>query len=64
MKIRILQTLPIENPPKCGSVHEVTRTEKEPPRYRRTKMYFIEINGREIGVYPRECERVMESEDE
>lgn len=55
MKIKITDVLPIVNPPEVGSVHTVTRRETEPPRNRRTKMYYIEVGKREIGVYPREC---------
>ncbi len=62
MKIRITRSLPISNPPTVGSIHEVIRVETEPPRYKRTRMYFIEIGGREIGVYPHECEKTRESE--
>ena len=60
MKIKITSVLPIEYPPTVGSVYEVTRIETEPPRNKRTKMYFIKVNGREIGVYPRECEKMTE----
>lgn len=63
MKIKITSVLPIENPPTIGSVHEVTRIETEPPRHKRTRMYFIEVNGREIGVYPRECEKVFNEDN-
>ena len=41
MKIKITDVLPIVNPPEVGSVHTVTRRETEPPRNRRTKMYYI-----------------------
>lgn len=60
MKIKITDVLPIVNPPEVGSIHTVTRRETEPPRNRRTKMYYIEVNGREIGVYPRECKVIEE----
>lgn len=43
MKIKITDVLPIVNPPEVGSVHTVTRRETEPPRNRRTKMYYIEV---------------------
>ena len=58
MKIKITDVLPIVNPPEVGSIH--TRRETEPPRNRRTKMYYIEVNEREIGVYPRECKVIEE----
>ena len=46
MKIKITDVLPIVNPPEVGSVHTVTRRETEPPRNRRTKMYYIEVGKR------------------
>ena len=53
MKIKITDVLPIVNPPEVGSVHTVTRRETEPPRNRRTKMYYIEVGknfpGRPLG---------------
>ena len=55
MKIKITDVLP-----EVGSVHTVTRRETEPPRNRRTKMYYIEVGKREIGVYPRECKVIEE----
>ena len=60
MKIKITDVLPIVNPPEVGSVHTVTRRETEPPRNRRTKMYYIEVGKREIGVYTRECKVIEE----
>ena len=60
MKIKITDVLPIVNPPEVGSVHTVTRRETEPPRNRRTKMYYIEVGKREIGVYPSECKVIEE----
>ena len=59
-EIKITDVLPIVNPPEVGSVHTVTRRETEPPRNRRTKMYYIEVGKREIGVYPRECKVIEE----
>lgn len=64
MKIKITNEIPVSSPPEVGSVHEVTRIEYEPPRYKRTKMYFIKHKGEEIGVFPRECETVKEEEKE
>lgn len=60
MKIKITDVLPIVNPPEVGNVHTVTRRETEPPRNRRTKMYYIEVGKRGIGVYPRECKVIEE----
>lgn len=59
MKIRITVPIPVQNPPAVGTVHEVIRTEYEPPRYKRTKLYFINYNGQETGIYPHECEKVV-----
>lgn len=64
MKIKIINKIPVQNPPEVGSVHEVIKTEYEPPRHKRTKMYFIKYKGEEIGVFPHECERVYEEEQE
>lgn len=65
MKIKITDVLPIVNPPEVGSVHTVTRRETEPPRNRRTKMYYIEVGKREIGVNTKrmQSDRRVESED-
>ena len=65
MKIKITDVLPIVNPPEVGSIHTVTRRETEPPRNRRTKMYYIEVNGREIGGISKrmQSDRRVESED-
>nr|DAY50244.1 MAG TPA: hypothetical protein [Caudoviricetes sp.] len=62
MKIKITQRIPIANPPEIGSIHEVTKVDYEPPRNRRTRMYHIDCDGRDVGVYPRECEKVSEEE--
>lgn len=64
MKIKITERLPIANPPEVGSIHEVIRRETELPRHKRTRLYFIKVGGREIGVYPHECERIWEQESE
>lgn len=64
MKIKIKNEIPVLNPPEVGSVHEVIKIEYEPPRYKRTKMYFIKHKGEEIGVFPCECEKVIEEEKE
>lgn len=61
MKIKITKRLPIANPPEIGSVHEVTRRETEPPRHKRTRLYFIKVDGREVGVYLHECEVVHDA---
>ena len=58
MKIKITDVLPIVNPPEVGSVHTVTR--KRQNTKQRTKMYYIEVGKREIGVYPRECKVIEE----
>lgn len=65
MKIKITDVLPIVNPPEVGSVHTVTRRETEPPRSRRTKMYYIEVGKREIGGISKrvQSDRRVESED-
>ena len=60
MKIKITDVLPIANPPEVGSVHTVTRRETEPPRNRRTKMYYIEVCKSEKGEYPKEFKVIEE----
>lgn len=62
MKIKITQEIPIANPPKIGSIHEVTKVDYEPPRNKRTRMYHIDYDGRDVGVYSRECEKVLEED--
>lgn len=59
LKIRITKSLPIEKRlsdlAPVGSVHEVVRVDKS----RWTKLYFIIVDGQEVGVYQREeCEVV------
>lgn len=65
MKIKITDVLPIVNPPEAGSVHTVTRRETEPPRNRRTKMYYIEVGKKgNRGISKRvQSDRRVESED-
>ena len=65
MKIKITDVLPIVNPPEVGSVHTVTRRETEPPRNRRTKMYYIGSQWkRNRGISKRvQSDRRVESED-
>ena len=64
MKIKITKRLPIANPPEVGSLHGVIRRGTGPQRHKRTRLYFIKVDGREVGVYPHECERVWEQESE
>lgn len=50
MKIRIKERIPVQNPPEVGTVHEVVRVEYEPPRHKRTRLYFKDYNGVETGI--------------
>lgn len=63
MKIKIKQQIPTENPPKVGEIYEITRIERE-HRVRKQrnerKIYFIELDGVEVGIYEHECEIVEE----
>lgn len=58
MKIKITKELPVaENVrPEVGSVHEVIGKTAAPMRF----MYFIQMDGAQIGVEPSECEVVEE----
>ena len=59
MKIRITQELPLEEKFRklapVGSMHDVVRIKDD----RRPALYFIVLDGEEVGVYQRdECEVV------
>ena len=55
-KIRITADIPVAegNRPKIGSTYEVNSEEEKRGR----RIYFITVNGSEVGVYDNECEVV------
>lgn len=55
MKIRITEEIPTAIKPKVGKIYEVTRTEE---RKRCGTIYFINVQGEEIGILGREMEVV------
>lgn len=64
MKIKVTKPIPVQNPPKIGTVHEVTKIKYEPQRSKRTELYLINYDGAETGIYPHECEVVRERTEE
>lgn len=62
MKIRIKRHIPVEERcrPIVGETYEVIREE----RGSTGNIFFIEVNGQEVGVFKRgECEVVPEAEE-
>lgn len=59
-RIRITVDIPVAegNRPKIGSTYEVNSEETQPLRRSSRKIYFITVNGIEVGVYDNECEVV------
>ena len=53
MKIRITSEIPVgeKDRPEVGKSYDVTRVTND----RRT-LYFISVNGREVGIWDHECE--------
>lgn len=61
MKIRIKREIPVEPKyrPEVGGVYEVIRENVASGG----RLFFIEVNGQEVGVYERgECEAVPEAQ--
>lgn len=56
MKIKITEELPVaaEVRPEVGSIHEVVKAGEQGTR----TLYFIQMGGAQVGVFPRECEVV------
>lgn len=60
MKIKIIENIPVEEQykPTVGETYEVVKV-KNKPDSKRPHLYFIMVNGQEVGVYPHsECEVV------
>lgn len=59
MKIKITSKVPVVKSlrPEIGSEYEVVREGECPPS--RT-LYFIDVNGTEVGVWDNECEVIEE----
>ena len=55
MKIKIISHIPVatEIKPKVGTIYEVTRITNN-----REKIYFISVNGTEVGILDHECELI------
>lgn len=63
MKIKITGILPIQEQyrPVVGETYEVFRIGYY-PESTRVKLFYIHVNGEEVGVFPCECE-VVDNED-
>ena len=61
MKIKITHSVPVEPRirPMIGEVYEAVTSKREGSR--RT-LYFIRVNGEQVGVFSNECQVVTESE--
>jgi len=59
-RIRITADIPVAegNRPKIGSTYEINSEEEYRGRKLSRKIYFITVNGIEVGVYDNECEVV------
>lgn len=61
MKIKILKDIPVleKYRPVKGETYEVCKKDFY-PESTQVHLYFISINGEDVGVYPIECEVVEE----
>lgn len=60
-RIKITKLIPVQEHvrPKEGNIYDVIRAEKkEGQAIGRRRIYFIKVNGTEVGVFPEECEEV------
>ena len=53
MRIKIIAPIPVGegSKPEVGRTYEVTRTTND-----RHTLYFIKVNGKEVGIWEHECE--------
>lgn len=61
MKIKILKNIPVleKYKPVEGETYEVSKVDYF-PNSKRVHLYFININGEPVGIYPVECAVVEE----